>query len=226
MATIGVLTVYSHGLVSSPFKAVHFCEAGFVREPYVSIKYSDSNDRIPWGPHFLRQVLMLPWSHCGQSKDCEELATFVAETHDDHPTSKIVLYGESRGASAILGMLSMRPDVAVHVTAVVLDSPFYDIDNVSCAARFFVRKDVRLPTVLDTFPRHVRVLLVSSAEDWRVPQSEAVHIENHLLKRGINVQHVRLSQGRHGKLMHSPEAETYRNAVRAFYDSIRCETQS
>jgi dienelactone hydrolase len=176
------------------------------------------------------------FSSLGQSDDCNRLINVIKKYCKDG--QKCILQGVSRGASVILLVLALNPDLPV--AAVILESPFDSIDSVldniieqlggwSLLKRYkytiftFIFKNYKPGLFnpidyVDRINRDIPILIVCSLSDHLVHAKSSLRLYNALIKSGHKKTHILiLSKGRHGFLLQGENKKLYESAVHNFY---------
>lgn len=175
-------------------------------------------------------------SSLGQENDCNRLITVIKKYCKDN--QKCILQGVSRGASVIILILALNPDLPIG--AVILESPFDTIDSVlnhiinKLGSWNFLKK-YKYTIFKYIFQKHIQglyapidfanrinkdipILIICSISDHLVPVESSIRLYNALLKSGHKKVHlVILSKGKHGFLLQGDDKKIYESAVHSFY---------
>lgn len=230
-----LIFIYSHGMTSSEAKAGAYKKAKIIPESTHHFNYSDAY--LSFEPSRGYGVALDFWSSCiGQNADTQKLLYNI----NNHP--RTVLFGESRGASAILNGLGSLGPQQNHVIAAVLDSPFDTVNSVidyqisrlglqllGLAAKRFERaipyfcwnydpNGIQPIKSIENIDPNTPMLFIASAQDTVVPYKCSVELYKKLFEQGHeNVYLLPLAEGKHGWIMQGPQKELYRDVIHAFY---------
>ena len=257
----GVILVYSHGIADTAAQVKKYVDAGIITEPYITFEYADSKDfcdPIKNKTFFegLSATLFYYWywlvrgrysySSLGQTYDIDQLKAQFDIIRMRYPKAKIILFGISRGAAAIDGLLSLYPQYAEHVAAIITESEFESMRSVvrnkiaQCNLACFVNEDTGLRLLEFLFGKFDRTeatplehvergvaqapmllaiprLIICSEVDTLVPATSSLAIHQKLSELGHTKLHlIKLSQGRHGDLIRGQSCKIYQQNMQAF----------
>lgn len=226
--------IYSHGFGSAGVKSKRYIAQELLPKNTVAFNYQDAEVYIE-PIHGIGRGLQI-WKSClGQDNDIQKLYSIVSKVDGD-----CVLYGESRGSSAILNYLGSSVAQSAKIKAAVLDSPFDLIHHVveHRLPRFYLDKIVSPQTVVKWLPLLLRnytndgihpidsvknispeipLLFICSAQDTEVPWKSSAMLYKILRENNHHKAHILFISGSHGWIMEGQHKNLYRSVVHAFY---------
>lgn len=245
------ITIYAHGIVDGPQQINRFISAFATQHDTVA--FDDCKPCSGYHPQsifsnivskVLGKNLNFSYMYMGQGPDIEKIARKVAEYSPNQP---LILYGCSRGASAIINFMAQHNPqfMAQHnpqnVVALVLDAVPADMPatlhpflkkyymNPAYAESIFrlifpaYPKNVTQPidAIKQIANKNLAILLIHSATDARVPAEHSVALHEEFCKHGFcNVKITILPNGKHSFLLQDPAiAPVYLHTVHSFYQT-------
>lgn len=176
-------------------------------------------------------------ANIGQEADIEALRKCLQQHIQEHPDTKIVMYGDSRGAATTFNFIALdHPSIA----CAVLEGIFDDIPHLIKHCLRWKSKHVRVESMMhsllrtctncyaengpfpidyvDKIPLNMPLLLVTSLRDEIVPHQSTMRLYCHLKERGCTNVHVLVLQhSSHKGYMIGKDRNTYESCVHAFY---------
>ncbi len=238
--------LFSHGLAGSKNQAYKYTrtypkngkilisDRYILDEPLVTFDYPDYSDRF-W--KVKRSVTTL-----GQESEIAELEKYYQEIIETSKVEEphIVIFGISRGASAVVNFLGT--DARPAIKAAIVESPFDSFLTVQrhLAKRIGLRWIPGIQTICRgitkmVFPKYsptglhpidavknirkdLPILFICSKQDELVHFLQTVNLYHTLRQTGHEHAYVLiLNQGAHGQLLHNSIGSTYQSVVHAFY---------
>ncbi len=221
-----VITLFVHGIADSGKQALPF--ADIAKGPLASFDFDCATS------HFWR--INMPACSLGQESELEQLDMQWKKLNEQYPLADgFILIGVSRGASTILNFLATRKPNKVK--GVILDSPFDNIESTvqhraerwgvpACLIRTIIPwvfwqfdpHGVCPDKVIDQIEQDIPMLFVTVEDDHSVPIECARKLLAARKNQGhSNCHHLHVMQGRHGKIIQGPDAETYKRIAHAFF---------
>lgn len=233
--------IFSHGIVDSYKQAfwyakeysidnVRYSNERYFFTNFVTFNYPDAFDKLYDNPFWFTETSL------GQDNELRRLNLVYNKVKKQ--TDEIVLFGLSRGASAIFNFVEMyKPS---HIKAIVAESP-YDcvatmIDNIlikcgltcfphswgecvtECIFRKYNRNGIHPCNALDTIPHDLPILIVCSKEDTLIPWTSSYEIYKKLRMCGHKNVHIFIADhGKHAKILSDSDGEKYHTVVHAFF---------
>lgn len=243
---IAPIYLFSHGLAGGKHQAYKYTRTYhkegklevntryILDEPLVSFDYPDTTDRF-W--KVKRSVTTL-----GQESEILELEkhynAIVESSQTDEP--HIIIFGISRGASAVVNFLGTHERPAIK--AAVVESPFDSFLTVQrhLAKRMFLHWIPGIQTICRgitkvVFPKYspeglhpvdavknirkdLPILFICSKQDELVHFLSTVNLYHTLRNAGHEHAYILiLNHGAHGQLLHNSMGSAYQSVVHAFY---------
>lgn len=238
-----VTTIFCHGIINNNEQMLPFIKNTIISEA-VSFDFPDAVAPCDWDINtFIYNICNIFGKkvnrnnmYMGQGKDIQTLHETYTKTVDD----QIILYGVSRGGSAILSYVAEHnPN---NLKAIVLESSpanmLHAINNLQqklgiklCTTQASQEALFRMlfpayPT--DAMPpiqslnkiknKDLPICIVHAKTDSRVSISESYVIYSTLKKYGFkNIYLVELENGKHGFLYQAPSFSIYKHAINSFY---------
>lgn len=234
------VTLFAHGILDTGKQIFKYMgKQGepniIITPPCATFNFSDACD-------FYGIKLCKFWNcSFGQDNDIKAFDSAYKKTITRLAQHNLIFVGMSRGASVILSYVALyQPE---NIRALVLESPFDTVQSsldaavkqvpalINCKttramAAFILRNIARKyePSALqpidlvDRLPIDLPILLICSDEDKLVPVESTCNLYRKLKRTGH--QHVyllRLSKGKHSKLLHDSDGLRYALVVHAFY---------
>lgn len=238
--------LFSHGLAGNKNQAYLYTKESekngnkrrsdryILGEPLVTFDYPDCTDRF-W--KVKRSATTL-----GQETEIAELELHYNSIVENSQTEEphIVIFGISRGASAVVNFLGTAERPAIK--AAIVESPFDSFLTVQrhLAKRLFLHWIPGIQAICRgitkiVFPKYASngihpidavknirkdlpILFICSKQDELVHYLCTVNLYHTLRKSGHEHAYILiLNQGDHGKLLHNTIGSTYQNVVHAFY---------
>lgn len=244
--SISPIYLFSHGLAGSKNQAYLYTRTTkkngeittnkryILDEPLVTFDYKDTTNRF-WKVR--RSVTTL-----GQESEIAELQnqyeTIVEKSQSEEP--HIVIFGISRGASAVVNFLGTAERPAIK--AAIVESPFDSFLTVQrhLAKRLFLHWIPGIQAICRgitkmVFPKYASnglhpidavknirkdlpILFICSKQDELVHYLCTVNLYHELRKAGHEHAYILiLNHGAHGQLLHKTVGSAYQNVVHAFY---------
>jgi hypothetical protein len=244
--SISPVYLFSHGLAGSRNQAYLYTKTTekngemitnkryILDKPLVTFDYPDNTDRF-WKVR--RSVTTL-----GQESEIAELQyhyqTIVDKSETEEP--HIVIFGISRGASAVVSFLGTNECPAIK--AAIVESPFDSFLTVQrhLAKRLFLHWVPGIQAICRgitkmVFPKYASdglhpidavinirkdlpILFICSKQDELVHYLCTVNLYHELRKAGHEHAYILiLNHGAHGQLLHKEVGSAYQNVVHAFY---------
>lgn len=234
------VTLFSHGILDTAKQVFEYTgtEKGsraIITAPYRTFNFPDACS--------LYGIKLCKFWNCsfGQAQDVKALALAHEKITKQFQDHNHILMGMSRGASVILSYVALHQPK--NVKALVLESPFDTVpavldaaadhvpDLIKCQttralayavleniARKYERGALQPIDLVDRLPSDLPILLICSDEDKLVPAQRTSNIYRKLKSKGHNdVYLLRLSKGKHSKLLHDSDGLKYASVVHAFY---------
>jgi len=235
--------IFSHGFSVAGGTSKRFVAHDIVPKDCSSFHYQDARYRIEVSDGW--ELGLNTWDSClAQDGDIEKLASEINEKDHD----KIVLFGESRGASAIINYLGSKHVHHNKIKAAVLDSPFDKIPNVithrmrrlyldriippklvEWGLAFFYMRNYKIDGIqpihsIEKISQEIPLLFLCSQEDTRVPWKSSAQLYKKLREKGHDKAHIlMLDCGAHGFLVSGKYGKIYRDVTHAFYKKYGIE---
>lgn len=246
----GVIWLYSHGIADTATQVKKYVDAGIITGPYVTFDYADSKDfcdPIKNKTIFekLSGALFCYWyglvrgrysySSLGQMYDIDQLKVQFDKIRTRYPKAKIILFGISRGAAAIDGLVSCYPECVDHVAAIITESEF---DSMASVVRNKITQEdtgLRIleflfgkfkrsaPTPLEYVEnsiiqtpliKNIPRLIICSETDTLVPINSSLAIYHKISELKHTKLHlIILPEGRHGFLIEGACREKYQRDI-------------
>jgi fermentation-respiration switch protein FrsA (DUF1100 family) len=236
--------IYSHGFGSTSEKATSYVKSDIIPDDVIRFNYQDAD--LKFEPIKGIGIGLKLWKSCiGQEDDIKRLADQIKRVID----KDLVLFGESRGSSAIINYLGSA-SYSKNIKAVVVDSPFDTMQNVLFHRlnRFYLDKIISPATVekylpyivtqykvdgllpiksIKNVPNNLPILFICSKEDKVVPHTSSIELYKKLRAQGHDKAHILIvDHGAHAWLMTGKSKEVYLNVVHAFYKKYGIEHNS
>ncbi len=239
--------IYVPGFGSVPEKSMLYMDAGVIPTNATGEDFEDTKKKLVIKKYGNGFSYTPHRSRLGQADDVAVIAKQV-----DAARKKVVLFGESRGASAIANFIGKASEEQLKkIQAVVLDSPFSSLEDVldhrikrfhlSCcvtakglekwlAKRVLTKYEPAgmqpinsLENPSDTL-KDIPILLICSKKDTEVPYTSSEKIYKQLKESGCQKAHIlEFDRGSHGRIMQGKDKIKYRNAVHAYYGKYGVE---
>jgi len=203
------------------------------------ICFDGSGDKIPTS-------FSIDWKKCcfGQKGDVDEHRLKYAQCIQKFPDSDIILYGSSRGAATTFNAAAVNDYDMNKIKLIVLESCYDSIPLLMQAKNSRLSPDSTLSSMLqtllslctgykkdgfspielvDTFPRDVPVVFVTSEKDITVPSSCTQNIAQALVQRGRNLVYLlKLKNSSHPQytLEDKEDIKTYLCTMHALYKHL------
>lgn len=186
---------------------------------------------------FFNYVPEVTRANIGQEADIETLRKHLTEHHTKYFGTKVVMYGDSRGAATTFNLIALDHP---HVACAILEGIFDSIPHLIKHCWRWKSKHVRIEGMLhsllktctncyaengpfpvdyvDKIPLHVPLLLVTSLVDEIVPYQSTMRLYCHLKEHGCtNVHLLVLKNSSHKGYMIGRDRNVYESCVHAFY---------
>ncbi len=235
-------TIFAHGIVDGPTQIQRFAGAISTSET-TAIEFADTAKAITWDLNgligsacyaFLGKNVNRKKMYMGQGADIAELDKVISQKKS---TDKIILYGCSRGATAIINyMAKFNPST---VKALVFDSACADMPSTLCPilAKLGIHPKYASSVFTKLFPayrknsmspieaiKHIHnkslpIFLIHSMIDATVPYQHSCKLYQEFKKQGfLHVHLIILPEGKHSFLLQNTNTQaTYLQAIHAFY---------
>lgn len=248
------LYLYSHGIADTALQAHNIARAGAIGLPYITFDYPDSC-LYHKGHHkySIFNYLKLKWnffvrgnykeSSLGQIYDIQALykayEQAIKELEYENKAKKIIIFGNSRGASTIIPMIALyKPK---NIAAVIAMSPFDEIENILAHLKKrsklgsiislekaqaiteyifqkYSRYGVRLIDLIKKIDFSIPTLIICSKEDSLIPYQISVAVYSMLRNAGMKHIHLFITDhGAHGKILEGPDRKKCVSVIHAFY---------
>lgn len=239
-ATRPAMTIFAHGILDSGEQVTSYTQqkAGrhaIIFRPYATFNFADACT--------VYGLKLCKFWNCsfGQENDIQTLDNAYRQLVERFPLHDMILVGMSRGSSVIISYVATYHPK--EVKALVLESPFDRVQSaldaavdqipliISCVVTRALASSI-LRTIacnynpcalqpvdlIDKISLDLPVLLIASEEDKLVRIQSTYALYKKLCNAGH--QHVyllRLTKGRHSKLLHAENGQQYAQVVHAFY---------
>ncbi len=227
--------IFSHGFGSAGVKVKRYIAQGLLPENAVGFNYVDAKKYIE-PIKGLGIGLRIRQCCLAQENDIRELTLAINATEKD-----CILYGESRGSSAILNYLGTMPKSNNKIAGAILDSPFDSLQHVfdfqikrlrltkitsiqsiekivSVLLPNYKKNGIQPINVIKNVPTEIPLLIICSQKDTKVPWKSAVILYKALRENNHQKVHILiLPYGSHAWIMEGAHKTLYRNVVHAFY---------
>lgn len=234
------IVVFCHGFFANAKHAYNYLD-GYMGERG-TIPHSLVTFDFPEVAHEM-QFIDRSIATIGQWPDIYTIHAVLKWVRYTYPTRKIILYGVSRGASAIINYLGNEKIIKpTGIEAVILESPFVDLRSVvrTAISRFYLDKFPKGTAIsywllrkifpghlhrgphpiqyITKFPHTIPVLFIAGKSDQLICYRDSQRLATKLRASGHpKVTWVLLPDGNHGALLWGKSGEQYQAAVRTFY---------
>lgn len=222
------ITIFSHG-VGGDHQQADFYKSLFCSKNYITFNYPNAPEKL-----FARNHK----TGLAQQSEMDSL-DYVIDMSIKY-NQPVVMYGVSRGASAIINVIGFRvanKRSVDQVAAIVLESPFAHCEDIIqgyaqqfklppffmrfLAKRFFKEYNKSKNAPIDwvsCIPKDMPILLICTSEDTIVPASSTKRLYAQLCKSGCtNVHLLEFPEGIHANIAWSRYGREYHTVLHAFY---------
>lgn len=249
---IFVYCLFSHGLADTHrhaeryLKTISYSPLITIEQPWHTIPFPTFTFDYPDARSGCKKIPKWRKTSLAQENEIDTLLKVFEKIeiylHNQHGKNyKIVLYGVSRGASALLVFAALYPEKMKHVAALILESPFDSIGTIIDEIRnrfplngtishnqaqtitelIFRKYSRSFPTpisLVELVPKNLPILIICSLKDRLVPAYSSQRLGEALRNSGNrHVEIVSLMNGGHGSLLFSDDGILYQDAVEQFY---------
>lgn len=238
-----VVTLFSHGIADTwkqVYQYVKWYDNGtticsneryLIYTPYVAFNYPDATNK------FYR--VNYNESSFGQGNEIGRLHNAYQKMMVKFENYEVILKGLSRGAA---NHIIFAGSYDLHnVKAMVLESPFFSMDDVIVSMlkkwnldewfplswgqtlaenifKKYTRHGNSPANTLGNIPKDMPILLICSEEDHLVPYTSTMTIYKKLVESGHTQVYIFVAKkGRHAAILQGPDGEKYQQIVNAFY---------